>query len=85
MSILANDASTLDSPLILALDLTRLVVIRIQAYIQTVLRRVDVDKPVDSVPLCLRCGVNQKPTKSHANKRKTVIGSNTSYAYSMIN
>ena len=78
MSILANNASTLDSPLML-------VVIRIQAYIQTVLRRMDVDKPVDSVPWCLRCGVNQKPTESHANKRKTVIGSNTSYAYSMIN
>ena len=62
MSILAYNASTLDSPLILTLAMTRLVVIRTQTYIQTVPRRVDVDQLVDSVPLCLRCGVNQKPT-----------------------
>ena len=52
---------------------------------QTFLRRAGVDQTVNSVPVWLKCGVNQKPTKSHANKRKTAIVSNASYAYIMIN
>ena len=52
-----------------------------QTYTEAVLREVDVNQPVVSISWLLRCGVHQKPARSHAKNRKAVIDSDTSYVY----